>query len=42
MFLFHSHNEKVKLELILNGNREEQERKGIQIGKEVKLSLATA
>ena len=43
MFLFHSHNEKVKLELILNGNREEQERKGIQIGKEeVKLSLETA
>ena len=43
LFLFHSHDEKVTFELILIGNREEQERKGIQIGKEeVKLTLATA
>ena len=43
LFLFHRHDEKVKLELTLIGNREEQERKEIQIGKEeVKVSLETA
>ena len=43
LFLLHSHDEKVKFELILIGNRDSQERKGIQIGKEeVKPSLVTA